>query len=493
MAADRLAPLRWLALCSPVLLAACASSIDRAPASANRAWQPPAAPAQWRALATESPALPVRPAADRDYDLPALIDMAQRNNPATRLAWSQARQAASAVGLAESTYLPRLSATVITGRLETDRRLPEILGQRPTIDSSLRGTVPALTLEWLLFDFGMRASANEAARNLSLGANFLFNLVHQKLVYDVSRNYYEYGAARQRTRISAETLQNSESVLAAVMAKRKSGLATSIEEAQARQLVAQARLQQVRSAGLERNAYQALLDHLGLPPGTPVRVADSAAAPLPSAQELPQGAILQRALAERPDIMASIASLKAAENGVDVAQADFLPKVFLAGFYMGGHNKLSIGPVSGLSNGSVTRGVLLGLTMPLYDGGMRSSRLHDARERVQAAQAALEKLRNTAMSEIVIASNLLETALQSYEAASTLVDTTALTYDAALDAYKQGLGTITAATEAANGLLSARIARADAHAAAQVAAVSLAFALGKLNDSLVPPSGGESR
>ncbi len=496
MAIDRSVPflLRWLAIGSAALLAACSTGSEYAPLSASRPWAPPPVPADWRALAIDgsatasgtSPAGPAEPSQNQIYDLPALIDLAQLNNPATRLAWSQARQAASAVGLTESVYLPMLSANVVGGYLSTRRNLPEVLDHRVRVDTSVTGVAPFLNLEWLLFDFGQRAAANQAAHHLSIGANFMFNAVHQKLVYDVTRTYYEYGAARQRSRIADETLQNSQAVEAAVMARRKSGLATSVEEAQARQLVAQARLQQVQTTGFERNVYQALLDHVGLPPHTRLQIADSAATPLPSRQELPQGAVLQRALADRPDIMASIAALKAAESTVDVANANFLPKVYLAGFIVGGSNELSVGPFSGLSNSGVSRGVLLGMSLPLYDGGMRSSQVRDAHEGVQAAHATLEKLRSSAMSEIIVATNLLETALQSYDAASTLVDTTALTYDAALDSYREGLGTVTVATEAANGLLTAHSARADAHAAALIAAASLAFALGTL-DVRTPP------
>ncbi len=492
MAADwaRLRSLRCALLAgAALLLAGCASGTADAPPQAQHAWAPPPTPADWRTLAEQGPtaaannalAPTVAPQADQRYDLPALIDLAQRNNMATRVAWNQARQAASAVGLTEATFLPMISARAVAGRMKTRHELPRILGERPEVDTSLSGTVPMLTLEWLLFDFGQRAAANQAAHNLSLGANFLFNAVHQKLVFDVTRTYYEYGAARQGRQISDETLANSLAVQDAVLAKRKAGLATSVEEAQVRQLVAQARLRLVRSTGAERNAYQALLDHLGLAPGTVVRIAASDAAPLPSSQDLPEGAVLRRALAERPDIMASIASLKAAESGVDLARADFLPKVFLAGFLVGGHNDLSIGPVSGLSNNAVTRGVLLGVSLPLYDGGMRSSRLRDAHDRVHAAQASLERLRNTAMTEIILASNTLETALQAHEAAETLVQTAAVTYDAALDAYRVGMGTVTVATEAANGLLTARTARADARAAAQIAAATLALSLGRLD------------
>ena len=49
------------------------------------------------------------------YDLPELIDIAQRNNPETRVAWERAREAAAAVGLVASTYYPYLAASAGAG------------------------------------------------------------------------------------------------------------------------------------------------------------------------------------------------------------------------------------------------------------------------------------------------------------------------------------------------------------------------------------------
>src|SRR5947207_103422 len=49
------------------------------------------------------------------YNLAELIDIAERNNPETRVAWERARQAAAAVGLSESAYYPFLVASAAAG------------------------------------------------------------------------------------------------------------------------------------------------------------------------------------------------------------------------------------------------------------------------------------------------------------------------------------------------------------------------------------------
>lgn len=512
----RRTPLAVLAL--SVLLAACANTSDYAPPSSMRDWPVPPVDPAWRALAERGPAVAApaaEPAQTADgapaatpspsvtqdhlgrivtadptqvYDLPALIDLAQRNNPATRLAWNQARQAANAIGMADATFLPMITAYVVGGYQTAHQRLPDVLDYRVRLDGSAHGVVPIVALEWLLFDFGSRAAARDAARNLTTGANFMFNAVHQTVIFEVMNAYYQYGTARARHEIAQETLRNSEAVATAVQAKRDAGLATSVEQAQAQQLVAQARLAVVASSGNIGNTRQALLSVLNLEPDAVLQVSNSADLPLPPAQALPDGAVLRRALANRPDIMASVASLQAAHNAVDGADAAFMPKVFLAAAYAHNRGNLELGSLASLPQHGSARGFLLGMSIPLYDGGLRSARLRQAEDGVQVAEAALEKLRQTAMREIATAANALETALQSHDAATALVQASEVTYHAALEAYRVGMGTVTVATEAANGLLVARRAQADAQAAAQIAAASLAFSLGQLNsaDSATP-------
>lgn len=52
---------------------------------------------------------------EKVYDLQTLIDIAERNNPETKIAWERARQAAAAVGLHESAYFPYLVASAGAG------------------------------------------------------------------------------------------------------------------------------------------------------------------------------------------------------------------------------------------------------------------------------------------------------------------------------------------------------------------------------------------
>jgi outer membrane protein TolC len=78
-------------------------------------WQAPALRDYTRVLkSTEAPLIDP----NKRYELPELIDLAQRVNPETRVAWEAARRAALAVGLVESEYCPALASWRRVGRRE---------------------------------------------------------------------------------------------------------------------------------------------------------------------------------------------------------------------------------------------------------------------------------------------------------------------------------------------------------------------------------------
>lgn len=418
--------------------------------------------------------------------LPELIDLAQRSHPSTRIAWEQARQAALAVGMVEATFLPIISANVIGGRQDIVTPLPNLEGGTTYVETTANGVAPNLALQWLVFDFGQREAWRDAARQNAYAANVGFNGTHQTLIYNVTRSYYQYGAAQSNLGIAEQTLPNSRRLLDAAEARYTNGTGTSIEVAQARQLVAQSKLRLVQAQDQQRDAYQDLLGAIGISPRSNIKVASSADRRLPRARALPTDALIEAALSRRPDVLASYAAVKAGEAGERAAEADFMPKVYLGGVAGTNSTGIQSGNLPGVSGQATSSGVVVGLTIPLYEGGLRDANQRHAQSMTAAAAATLEQTRNAAMSEIIFASNTLRSSLEAYAAASELTNAAQVTYDASSEAYQNGIGTLTDATAAETGLLDARQVKADAHAASLIAASTLAFSLGSMTSRTSP-------
>ncbi|HHY0513302.1 TolC family protein [Vibrio alginolyticus] len=412
---------------------------------------------------------------ERRYDLPQLIDLAQSINPATRSAWHRARQAAIAVGMTEATYLPLITASVVGGSQTLKVPLGAI-----DVESTERGTAQILSLQWLLFDFGQREAIVEEAKHGSIAANSLFNGAHQQLIFNISQAYYLYAATVQRQKFTEAAYHNAEAIDSAVEARASQGLATSIETAQARQALAQANFRRAQAAGDVRITYQNLLGTVGINSPLKVNIDGVGQRPLPTTINTPINELIQQALATRPDIAASYSALLASKAGVEVAQAGYLPKVYLGGNLNWGSGNFDISGLPSIGQQGSGSGVLLGVTIPIYDGGLRKARIRDAQSRAEAAQDDFQRLQTTAVTEIVTAHNTLHTALESHRAALELVNAASTTYQATLAAYRNGIGTIDAVTAADTALLDARQILTDAHTTALINSVNLAFAIGSL-------------
>ena len=200
------------------------------------------------------------------------------------------------------------------------------------------------------------------------------------------------------------------------------------------------------------------------------------------------------ALARRPDILAAYAAQKASLAGVRAAEAEFLPKVFLAGTGSYNNGTLSVSgvpsignlsPILNLSPKGFGGTVLGGVTVPVFDGGTRAALLEQAQTKADNAGLALTRTRDEAVRQIVLANNALRTSLSAYNAAATAVVSAAkTTFDAALAAYRSGVGSITDATMAETQLLQAKNASTDAYSTALSAAATLALSTGSLGAPL---------
>lgn len=495
----------------PVFLAAvlglsgCATSaIDMAPPSANTAWKPTVStsgaiepgPAKENGadyVLPPNPSLAVLPASPSidpsyAYTLAELIDIAETNNPQTRMAWDAARQAALAAGIAESTYLPNITASAVGAYQDSDAH-NSTLGFDTSGNNEAHGAISAISLKWLLFDFGERTAAIKAAGQLSAISNIAFTAVHQQLIYNVSLAFYAYGAARARVVSAASSLQNAKDVQAAAEARYAHGVGTVTDVDQAAQGTAQARLAVVQADGGVQDSYLALLTAMGISPLTKMNIATPPLRPLSPAMDKPVQEIVTEALARRPDMLSAYAAEQASFANVQVARAEFMPKIFLSatGAYDSGGLNVTAIPAIGqqqgtenLSGSHLSGTILAGITVPLYDGGVRAAALAQAQAGADSAEAALAGAQDEAARQVVTAADGLQTSLAAYNAAQALAKAAQTSYDAAFASYRNGIGSVTAATLAQTQLLQAQQAETDDYSAALSAAATLAFTTGAL-------------
>jgi outer membrane protein TolC len=424
----------------------------------------------------------------RAYTLPELIDLAQKQNPTTRMAWNAAKQASLAVGIAESTYLPRLSAIVAGGGASSNGGgdLGPVDVQN---DRTAAGVVAAASLQWLLFDFGGRAGATEAARQDAIAADIAFNEAHQRLIHLVTVAYQEAMAARERQAISDGLVANAREIEAAARHRLARGIGTASEVAQAATLVAEAEFYKTRAEGAVARADAALLMAMGMSPAARIRLAEPANRDLPATPPPLADTILSQALERRLDMQRVDATQKAAIARQSAARAQSFPKVFVAGTGAWNSGSLAISglpgfgdqaPVVNVQNERFGGSLFAGVSIPLFDGGVRRTLREQTAAGRDLADARLEQTRNEAVREIIDAHHLLKTSLSAHANAVALERAAQVGRDAALMAFRNSMGSMVEVQLAENGLARAKTAVSDARHAALAAAATLALATGYL-------------
>ena len=288
---------------------------------------------------------------------------------------------------------------------------------------------------------------------------------------------------------AAKSLENIKTIEDAAQDRYKHGIGTVIEVAQARQASAQANLMLVQANGALEDAYFNLISAMGISPLTKLKIADIAGRKLSPDMLLPVEKIVTDALTRRPDVLSAYAAQKVSQANIAAQEAEFKPKVFVAASVAQSSGGVSLtalpgigsqAPTIDLSGSRRSGNVFVGVTMPIYDGGMRTTTLAKARIDAENAEIRLTRVRDDAVHQIILSRNALNTSLSAYSAAEALLSATQTTFDAALAAYRSGVGSITELTLAETQLLQAKNTMSDSYNKALAAAATLALSTGAL-------------
>jgi len=485
------------ALAAGIALGGCAANPDAMIAPApDRSWTVPNTPA-YSALALKPSAVarsPVdgadRPVIDpgRDYELAELIDIAERTNPETRVAWERAREAALGVGIAESAYAPMLSAQAVAAVQRVPAPLPKtVLNPQGFFVADTQFFLPALTLKWLLFDFGGKQATVDATKEAVAAANFGFNATHQKIVLDVTRAYYAVNAVQGRVEVARAALNEAQTLQDAAESRRSRGLATLPEVLQAREKTARGAYELQEAIAGQTDARMALLEAMGVRPTTPLRVAGLSGRALPAMVEDTAEKLVDRALAQRPDLLARVAVVRAREADIRKAQSEFYPRILVTGNVLQNIGRVHTTDVPGWAGVNDTGySVGIAIELPLYDGSLRKNRLGVAESQRRVAEEELELARDRTARQVVKAYEDLKVALRQREAAVALLSAADRSYDAAIDSYRSGVATFVDVTNAQTALTKARTVDTETRSSVFTAVAALAFGTGDIAPPTTP-------
>ncbi len=465
--------------------------------------------AELRALVKQSaeaiPPLETEPAGP--WQLPALIDLAERRNPATRVAWHQARSAAAAVGIAESQYYPMLALAASYGGgfwdLDTGVRadLATLAARNDALGALLQGadsqqsldlelsapfTVGAasVSMRWLLFDFGAReATVDVTRRNLDV-ARLLFDATHQTVAFAVVESFAAWQAAHDHVGAAQVAQAAADVVHDAAEARFELGSLTEPDLLQARSSAAAASYALETARAAEEIAYVTMAEALGLAPGTKLELERLPVEALPQALDGSLEVWVDRAFAERPDLLAKAALVAGRDAESRRASAARLPRIGATGQV--GWNRVdnSIRGVPGLTEldfGLQTYAGFVGIEWSVFDGFAGANTEHLAVVQRQAAADELAQARNRVAAEVWRGYVGVRDAIERQHAADAMVAAADAGFASALAGFRQGLVDMPELELARARRAEALRARADSGAALLSGLARLALGTGSMD------------
>lgn len=427
-------------------------------------------------FAREAAAIPASGSAidpGRTYSLAELIDVAETWNPETRQAWEQARSQAATLGVARSELFPTLAAVAVA-RLDRD----EVLFNTTFFAQTVAEFDGGLSLSYTVFDFGARSARISAARAQLLAANFLFNDAHRRIIYQVEQAYYQLLNAAGQIAAAEASLSNALAVRESAEDRMNHGLATLPDVLEARSAAAEADYQLQAVRGTREISKGELARSLGLSPTVPIRIQPLAELIAPDLFSDTVEQALDRAFAQRPDLMRQLAEVRSANARVKEARAAYYPTLSLNA--AGGEQayRASQDPLPWAHASEFGGEASLRLTWSLFDAGARKNGLARAKADLLASEARLQAARDQVAQEVWTAYANLETALRERRAALALLAAADQSYAAALDSYSQGLRNLLDVTAAQQTLARARSTDILARTAVLSALAELAFQTG---------------
>ena len=455
----------FLALLTVTWFAGSAWAADREDPFGTSALRP-AAPSQfWNGPATACSGTDKVPDPLRLGDA---IDIALCNNPQTRLSWASAKVFAAQVGVARSAELPNLTATGTVQRLET-RNVSPSGGQ-----TELNG---ALSVNYLLFDFGGRDASIELARQSLAAADWTHNATLQAVLLNAVQAYYQLYATQEAVQSAISSEKASLTSLDATRARLRAGNATRADVLQAQTAYSQAQLNRTQFEGTAATARGVLANALGLSADRDLHIAQP---PDLEAQKVAERAVdelMAQAKASRPDLAAADAQVRAAQSNIKVQESAGKPTVSLFG--TAAATQLNPGP------SPLTGAVGVQVNIPLFTGYLNTYQILQARSQLEVQVASRDKLATDVTLDVWRAYQDLRTQGQALTTAGELLASAQESYNVALARYKAGVGTVIDLLNAQSALASAQLQVIQARYQWNVAKATLARAIGVLEPGLI--------
>jgi outer membrane protein, multidrug efflux system len=407
-----------------------------------------------------------------DTALDQLEQRALRDNPNVRAAAQRLVQAQAQLGVTRAGQLPTVgvSAGVANSRTSAESPMGATFGHQ-----SIKGNEFSVgaNFSYELDLWGRVRRAVEAADAQALAAQDDRDGVMLMLSGQVAATYWQLRGLDADIAILNDALATRRESQQLIEARFNAGLSNELDVSRTRIERANAEAD-IQEAQRQRNTLEhALAVLVGASPSEPV-VAPAAGSALPQPPAIPVG-LPASLLGQRPDLAASVATLKAFNAQVGVAEGAYYPSVSLTGNFGYASETLS-----NLAKGSARQFSFgpLALSLPVFEGGRIEANVKLAKARYDEAVANHEGRLLTALREVEDALSDVQQRQKQGDVQVQAQQAAARAVQVAQARFDRGVSTYLDVTDAQRSALAADRAAAQIRTQRLLAAVSVARALG---------------
>jgi outer membrane protein len=399
-----------------------------------------------------------------------LRDAEQRalaGHPGVLAAEASAQAARQTVGEVKSAYWPTLFGSVTGVGAPDNTRITAGALNNPSIFSRF---ALGITAAQLVTDFGRTGDLVQTQQLRASAQAQDVTTVRATVLLDVDRAYFDALRAQAVLRVAQQTVDTRQVVVDQVSALAQSGLRSGLDLSFARVNLSQAQLLRVQAEGDVQSAFAGLNTAMGAPQSsTYVLVEEPLAAP--SSDDA--SAMVAQALRDRPDVAAERLAAQAASKFVLAERALSFPTVAAVGM-------AGLAPYRDQVLNEHYAAAGFNVTVPIFNGGLYSSRRSEAAYRAEMADQARQDLENRVARDVTMAWVQVKTGYQRVDLTNQLVVQARDALDLAQQRYDMGLSSIVELTQAQLNETEAEIAQASARYEYQEQTSALKFQTGQL-------------
>lgn len=303
----------------------------------------------------------------------------------------------------------------------------------------------AITVDWLLFDAGVRETRIRQASRSHESAQHSARATIRTLLFQTASAYYEVLRRQELLRVADETVQRAQTLLDVARTQAEVGTAPAKDILQAEADLANARVQQIQARNALRLAETNLKRLIGWSATEPLPPLQRIETPPELVQPPTLADLWQRARQQHPELRAAELRVQIAQLGTQIARLNAVSRmeISLSGFYEVDPDRRTQGQLRFL------------ISSPIFDGGLVRANLHEAEAEYQQARFRLQQLERDLYAEVESALLTQLEASERLSAARTALAAAQRNYEAARDALREGAGTIVEVLTAQLALVTA--------------------------------------